>query len=149
MALASGVFNELEGLAERLDSSRRIRERLRDIGQFLAAKPAEGQKEAAGPISKTNDNLRNNVDAMMALVQVMHGVMDRVPCLDALEGQIEKLYESHGITCSKEWINQQAWTMRYLFGVLKQHTYKKKITKEPWQHQGMIEKTTKQRVIRN
>ena len=52
------------------------------------------------------------------------GFVSGIPCIDALVAQVKQLHEDNGSFMSKKEIKDQAWTIRYLFGVLKQLTYK-------------------------
>ena len=47
-----------------------------------------------------------------------------VPCINALQYHVKKLHEENGSFMSKKEIRDQAWTVRYLFGLLKQLTNK-------------------------
>ena len=124
------VFNALDGLQAKWDSSARLRKRLRDVGQLVVAEPPAGAAETAGPLAKTNANLRHNQDAMIGLVELMHGVFDKIPCIDALGEQLAEMFRANGMAPPGAGaLSEQAWALRYLFGVLKQHKYKPVCTK--------------------
>ena len=128
---SSGVFSNLGGLQAKWDSSARLRKRLRDVGQLVVAEPQPGAAEAPGPLAKTNANLRYNQEALIGLVELMHGVFDKVPCIDALGEQLVEFYRANGLgPPGPGAVSEQAWSLRYLFGVLKQHKYKPVCTKD-------------------
>lgn len=126
-----GVFNGLGGLQAKWDASARLRKRLREVGQLVVAEPAAGAAEAPGPLAKTNANLRYNQEALIGLVEIMHGVFDKVPCIDALTEQLAEMFRANGLgPPGPGALSEQAWALRYLFGVLKQHKYKPVCTRD-------------------
>lgn len=118
------VFSQLGGLFEKWDADPKLRLRMREIGQVTAAIPEEGQKEASGTLTKTMQNLKYNAGAVLPLIECMHGVYDKVPCIEALEEQINKFADQIGVRPKKVTLNEQAWSLRYMFGLLKQNLYK-------------------------
>ena len=118
------VFSELGGLCEKWDADPKLRLRMREICQVTAAIPQEGQKEAAGTLTKTMQNLKYNCSAVLPLLQCMRGTYDKVPCIETLEEQINKFADQIGVRPKKVTLNEQAWSLRYLFGLLKQNLYK-------------------------
>ena len=125
-----GSFMALAGLHEKWDGVARLRKRLRDIKQITAEQPEGKELEQPGPVPKTNANLRYNQDVLIPLVEAMHGVYDKVPSVEALEEQLGELFKSNGIGVNATILNEQAWAVRYLFGVLKQHLYKSAPSKD-------------------
>lgn len=127
--MQQGVFSELGGLADAWDASPRLRQRIRELGQLTVSKPEEGASEAEGPVAKTTANLKHNAMVLKPVVVAMKNLQDRVPCIEALESQILKLFDTHGKTPSRNTLNQEAWSVRYMFGLLKQQLYRPKLTK--------------------
>ena len=103
-------------------------------GRLTVAKPEEGASEAEGPVAKTTANLKHNTVILKPLVAAMKNLHDRVPCIEALESQILQLFDIHGKTPSRTALNQEAWNVRYMFGLLKQQLYRPKVTKVSWSH---------------
>ena len=126
----TGSFAALRGLSEKWDGVARLRKRLREIKQLTAAEPPAKEAEQAGPVPKTNGNLRYNQDVLIPLVEAMKGVHDKVPSVEVLEEQIGEFYRANGIGVTSTILNEQAWAVRYMFGVLKQHLYKPVATKD-------------------
>lgn len=122
----SSGFADFAGLGDSWDQLKLVRRRLRDHSSLVLEKPAPGKQEQAteGSISKTAGNLRYNAEIMKPLLVKMSQHRDRVPCVDSLMTEIDGLFTSHGIQpCSKR-LGEEAWSVRYLYGLVKQMTYK-------------------------
>lgn len=123
---STGVFGDLAGLGDSWDQLKLVRCRLREHSSLVLEKPAAGQKEQAteGSIMKTAGNLRYNAEIMKPLMVKMSGNRDRVPCVDSLMAEIDGLFASHGIQPTSKRLSEEAWSIRYLYGLVKQMTYK-------------------------
>lgn len=123
---SGGVFAELDGLGDSWDQLKLVRRRLREHSSLVLEKPVAGQQEQAteGSVTKTAGNLRYNADIMKPLMVKMSGHRDRVPCVDSLMTEIEGLLTSHGIQPTPKRLSEEAWSIRYLYGLVKQMTYK-------------------------
>ena len=109
-----------------------MRARLRSLGQLCVAEPAPGEKECEGPVAKTMQNLKYNLDILIPLLEVMAGHVDKVPHIDSLQAQIRRLFEANGKVPPLDSLNTQAWTFRYLYGIMKQLLYKPTLPKDSW-----------------
>ena len=120
------TFNKLDGLADAWDASPVLRARIRNIKRAVAEKPGEDQEEAApgASVCKTVANLKYNKDLILPAAKIMKDVPHQVPCIEALCLQFTELYRTHGVCPSASALNDDAWSVRYLFGVLKGLTYK-------------------------
>lgn len=59
-----------------------------------------------------------------AKIMVEKGASQLIPCIMALLAEVKKVHEDNGSFMSTKDLKDQAWTVRYLFGVLKRLTYK-------------------------
>ena len=123
---SSSTYAGLGGLADKWDASKQVRQRLRDIQALLAPKPKPGEKEQAcsGSVAKTRDNLRHNAELMQPLLVMMKDHRDYVPCVNALMHEITAVFKSNGLEIDSATLSDEAWSVRYLYGVVKQLTYK-------------------------
>ena len=129
---SGGVFNRLGGLADDWDNCAKIRERIRTVGQVVVQQPTEGEREAAGPISKTVANARFNSLALQPLLRKMRGEFASVPCIESLAEELRTVFASNGLNVARSVLSEQAWGIRYLFGCVKQLLYKPLPKKELW-----------------
>ena len=130
MSAGTTLFTELTGLSQKWDQVEKVRARLRAFGQLCVAEPAPGESEAEGPVAKTIQNLKYNLDAVVPLLEVMCGHVDKVPHIESLQAQIRKLFEANGKSPTQDALNMQAWTFRYLYGIMKQFLYKPTLPKD-------------------
>lgn len=126
------VFAGFEGLAKSWDNSERLRARLRDVQRLVVTMPAEDEKEQApaNVVPKTVANLRYNHHAMRPLVKLLSPHHDCVPCLNALTNELRIFFGKGNLNPSQATLQDQAWSLRYLFSVLKQQTYRSKPPKD-------------------
>ena len=126
------VFGGFEGLAKSWDNSERLRARLHDVQRLVVTVPAEDDKEQApaNVVPKTVANLRYNHHAMRPLVRLMSPHQDCVPCLTALTNELRIFFGKGSLNPSQATLQDQAWSLRYLFSVLKQQTYRSKPPKD-------------------
>ena len=122
------VFGGFVGLAKAWDASERLRTRLRDVQRLVVAVPEEDAKEQApqGVVAKTVANLRYNHHSMRPLLQLMAPHKDCVPCLNGLVAELRAVFSKACLNPSLITLQDQAWSLRYLFGVFKQQTYRDK-----------------------
>ncbi|CAK9032939.1 unnamed protein product [Durusdinium trenchii] len=122
-----GVCTDLEGLAALWDGCTQVRARIREFRQMCLEKPAaDDEKPSAGDVGRTVANLKFNscVIEPLAKIMVEKGASQLIPCIMALLAEVKKVHEDNGSFMSKKDLKDQAWTVRYLFGVLKRLTYK-------------------------
>lgn len=132
VAQQPAVFNELGNVADGWDASQQLRRRIRDVGALVVNEPKEGESEENAPVAKTMANLKYNVEVLLPIAKAMTGCYDKVPCIEALEMNVFKVFENQGKKIGKQMLNDQAWAVRYLFGCLKQQLYRPKVSKAPW-----------------
>lgn len=126
MVVASGVDAALGGLYEAWDAQKDLREQFRLVKRLLVEKPAEGNsiEKTAAAISRTAVNLRFNSAAVEPLCWKMRNAPQSVPCIDALHKEVQKFHNAHGVHSDFKTIQDEAWSLRYMFGLVKQLTYK-------------------------
>ena len=122
------TFAQLGQLFESWDSVQRLRDRMRNVGRLVVELPPEGKSEQPldTPVAKTMANLRHNHQAMLPLTKAMSMAPDKVPCITKLREELLKFYEAHGRNPAFKTVQDEAWSLRYLFGLVKQLTYKPK-----------------------
>lgn len=127
------VFTALAGLNDRWDSQPELRQRMRDHGRLLLPKPdSDGRPEA--PISavpKTVENAKYNALVLSPLLQLMKEDRQAVPCIETLQSELGKLHQAHGLNPSWKVLNDEAWSVRYLFGAVKNTIWKKSPPRVP------------------
>lgn len=133
VSATGGVYAALDGLYEDWDGQKRLREQMRDVNRLLVGKPREGEKvqTTSGAIARTALNLRFNHLAVEPLAKKMKAAPNSVPCIEKLHKEVLKLYEAHGYNPSFKEVQDEAWSLRYMFGLLKQLTYKASPPKDP------------------
>ena len=119
--MGEATFTTLAGLSDAWDSHLKLRSRVRSLGRLVAEKPPAGEKEAApeGSIARTVDNLKYNADAVRPLLALMSGTRGMVPCVETLSSQIRTFYEAHGLNPTNKQCGDDAWSLRYMLGVVK------------------------------
>ena len=124
--MASGVYGNLGGLYEAWDAQKDLREQFRLVNRLLVEKPQEGAAIATttAAIARTALNLRQNCAAVEPLCRKMSAASSCIPCIDALHKEVLKFHEAHGLNSSFKTIQDEAWSLRYMFGLVKQLTYK-------------------------
>ena len=121
------VFTGFSGLSRMWDNDIPLRERTRKLGRLVIDKPAPGTGEAGceGCVAKTVENLKFNCSALVPMVKMMHGRYRVLPGIEALQDELQALYVNVGLNPTVKVLSDQAWSLRYLFGVLKAYLYKK------------------------
>jgi len=119
--MGEATFTGLAGLADAWDADLKLRARVRSLGRLVAEKPPAGHQEAAPecPIAKTVDNLKFNAAAVRPLLALMSGTRGMVPCVESLSTQLRALYEAHGYNPTHKQCGDDAWSLRYMLGVVK------------------------------
>lgn len=128
------VYTELHGLADLWEGYKVLRSRVKALGCILVEFPTEGGAEVPleGYIPRTMLNARYNSDALMPVMQKMSGAFDKVPELASLCHEFKKLALSEHRNPTKDHIMDQAWSVRYLFGVTKHLLYKPAPPRAAW-----------------
>lgn len=124
----AATFGQLGQLFEAWDSVQRLRDRMRNVGRLVVELPPQDKAEqpSDSPVAKTMANLRHNHQAMLPLTKAMSQAPDKVPCIAKLREELVKFYEAHGKNPSFKAVQDEAWSLRYLYGLVKQLTYKPK-----------------------
>jgi hypothetical protein len=127
------VFSELKGLKAQWDKCVEIRERLRDFGRLIleAPKPDEKPEVPSAAVAKTVDNARFNSLALRPLLKMMSKCRNAVPCIDSLTAEMQDLHMAHRLNSSVKVLSDEAWSLRYIMGVVKNATWRKKAPKAP------------------
>lgn len=122
------VFADLAGLSTAWDNCQQLRERIRQTGRVVVAKPAEDKKEETpgSVLGRTMANVRHNGFVLSPLLKMMADRRDMVPCLNALAVEIRQVLEKSGMVPSHQTLQDQSWSLRYLYGLVKQQLYKEK-----------------------
>ena len=122
------VFTELEGLGATWEAAKVLRTRLKNIGVLAVNKPEPNCEEEVpdGSVCRSTDNARYNFEALLPVFTIMKGHTDKVPELPALVLQLREAYKLVGRgNPGQKTLLDQAWSIRYLFGVVKALLYKK------------------------
>ena len=123
----TSAFSNFQGLGKQWDQLSIVRDRLRDLQCVMVSKPLPGEKEEApkGSIAKTHGNLRHNSEIMVPLLMIMKDHKDKYPCKDALAAELKVVFERSRLQPDWHTLNEEAWSVRYMYGLVKQLTYKK------------------------
>lgn len=125
-ASTSKTFTDLRGLGDTWDAVKKVRGRVREVGVLLVDAPQKDAKECQpeGIIARSTENAKYNSDVLQPLLEKMKGSFDKVPELNALVKEIKHCIEAGGWNPSRQTLCNQAWSVRYLFGVVKNLIYK-------------------------
>ena len=128
----TSVYSGLQGLGDAWDNLKLVRDRLQDFKNLMMEKPQPGEKQVSmkGSLAKTHANLRHNYDIMIPLMKKMKNHRDKLPCLYALENEVKACFEASRLTPTSTILADEAWSLRYMYGLVKQMTYKKAPPKE-------------------
>lgn len=123
----SSAIAEFPGLGRQWDQLSIVRDRLKDLQCVMVNKPLPGEKEEAtkGAIAKTHGNLRHNSEIMVPLLTMMKDHRDKYPCKDALAAELKVAFERSRLQPDWVTLNEEAWSVRYMYGLVKQLTYKR------------------------
>eukprot|EP00435_Cladocopium_sp_Y103_P038040 s1324_g10.t1 len=126
------VFADFDGLAVLWDNMKVVRDRLSDHHAMMLEKPPPGEPLAAAPgtIAKNHSNLRFNAEILMPLMVKMREHRDKFPDVNALAQQVKECFESSRLNPSSVTLSDEAWSLRYMYNLVKQLTYKKKPPRE-------------------
>ena len=130
---AMSCFTALGGLGEDWDKSRTLVRRLTNVSA-LVEKPKPGAEEVTpeGQICRSVENLRHNAEAVLPLAIKMKGQFSKIPEIQALEDELTIAFTKVGKVATKQVLNEQAWSLRYMWGVLKHLCYRKQPPRVPW-----------------
>ena len=122
------TFNGFLGLHKHWEEEAQLRNRLRDYRRFILEAPLKGETEPGVPessVCKTSSNLKFSRAVLQPLL-AMCASAEGVPCVDTLYSEIEQFYKMHNLTHGFGVLRNDAWSVRYLFGVLKNYLWKTK-----------------------
>ena len=130
------TFSDLKGLSEKWDADAKVHTRIREFGRLLVEEPAKGQAPVVpeSAVAKTVSNLRFNSFVISPLLVKMNGKISSVPDIDALIREAQQIFKSHGRNPLLGDVKNDAWGLRYLFGILKGFQWKKVPPKVSWQN---------------
>lgn len=122
--MAQLTFHDLDGLGDQWDEHRDLRQRVQAIGCLVVNVPAEGHAEEApeGVVSRSIENARYNMPVLMPLFKRMSGHLAKIPDIYCLQEQVVKMFSRQGKKPKDP--KSQAWSIRYLFGIVKHLQYK-------------------------
>ena len=125
------VFVAFAGLGQLWDNEIPLRNRVRTLGRLLIDRPAPGEAEAAslGCVARTVENLKFTSSALVPMVRLMKGRFRILPGIEALQDELQATYVTCGLNPTPKVLSDQAWSFRYLFGILKAYLYKKNAPK--------------------
>ena len=129
----SKVWVDFNGLEDGWDKSKLLRSRLGSVKCLVVETPNAGESEEhlAGIVSRSIENAKTNVDALLPLMEKMKGQHDKVPELAGLVRVLKKFYTENQNNPTKQHLTDQAWSLRYLFGVVKHVCYRPYAPKDP------------------
>lgn len=125
-ALKTVVVKDLTGLSEMWDQCPQTRAKLRKFERIVLEKPQGSQEpeKTVSAVAKTTDNVRFNAAELSPLLKKMRVSRSCVPCIDALQLEILKLHQSHGLQPCESVLRDEAWSLRYLLGKVKDVSYR-------------------------
>eukprot|EP00435_Cladocopium_sp_Y103_P004869 s2851_g1.t1 len=128
------VYGGLHGLGLKWDAMPLVRDRLKDLNCVMIEKPAPGEPEVAttGAIGKTHSNLRYNAEVMKPVLHLMRENRDKSPCKEALCNELQIAFEKARLQPDSSTLSEEAWSIRYMYGLVKQLTYKPKPPRDTW-----------------
>ena len=132
-ASEGAVYGGFDGLAQIWDNMKEVRNRLQDYKGIVLEKPAPGEAPAVmtGTVAKNHANLRYNQEILIPLMVKMKDHRDKAPDVNALSEQVKKCFELSRLNPSATTLSDEAWSLRYMYGLVKQLTYKKKPPRDP------------------
>lgn len=127
------TFSDFKGLHQKWEQNPQLRKRLRDFSALIleqAETKGDGPRVPTGSCPKTVGNLRLNCAILSPLLVKMSKSAecgrDGVPCVETMIGEIDDLYKMHGLCPVFSKIRDEAWSIRYILGVLKGYLWKPK-----------------------
>ena len=125
------TFHDLDGLGDEWDENRDLRQRVQAIGCLVVNAPAEGLAEVnpGAVVSRSIENARYNMPVLKPLFAKMAGELGKIPDLQSLQNEVEKAFRRQGKKPKDS--KTQAWSIRYLFGIVKHLQYKPQPPRDP------------------
>ena len=123
------TFSGFDGLHARWDESPALVKRVNKVSSLVVDCPAEGKHEVHQEdiVTRSLDNARHNKDALLPVLQLMRGHLDKVPHLDPLQEELKKFFINNGVgNPGEKMLKNQAWSIRYIFGAVKHLMWKEK-----------------------
>ena len=133
-ASEGAIYGDFDGLAQLWDNMKVVRDRLQDYQSIMLEKPQPGEAPVAmkGTIAKNHPNLRYNAEILIPLMVKMKDHRDKFPDVNALSDQVKKCFELCRLNPNSTTLSDEAWSLRYMYGLVKQLTYKKAPPRDPW-----------------
>ena len=122
----ASVYGNFQGLGSTWEGMKTVRDRLADFQLVMMEKPLPGGKEEAttGSIAKTHANLRFNAEIVRPLLVMMKDHRDKTPCKETLAKELQSCFQNCRLNPDSTKLSDEAWSVRYMYGLVKQLTYK-------------------------
>ena len=122
------IYGDFDRLTQICNNIKEVRNRLQDYKGIILEKPAPGEAPAAmtGTIAKHHANLRYNQEILIPLMVKMKDHRNKAPDVNALSEQVKKCFELSRLNPSATTLSDEAWSLRYMYGLVMQLIYKKK-----------------------
>lgn len=130
----AGVYANFSGLGSTWEGMKMVRDRLADFQMVMMEKPLPGEKEQSttGSIAKTHANIRFNAEILKPLLVMMKDNRDKTPCKETLAKELQVCFQSCRLSPDVTKLSDEAWSVRYMYGLVKQLTYKPTPPRETW-----------------
>ena len=122
----SKVFSDLVGVSDIWDDVKVVRNRVSNVGALVVAAPAPGTNEEvpSGIVLRTVENAKHNFEVIKPVFEKMKDHFDKVPEIGILTNEVIRVMAMHNKKITHKQASDQAWGIRYLFGVVKHMMYK-------------------------
>lgn len=127
------VFTELKGLSDDWDNIKSLRDRVQQHRRLILEPPVdEGPATVPeGAVPKTVKCAKLNSDVLVPVLHKMSSARDCVPCIETLIFELDAFYKARDLTVYYPSLKDDAWSIRYLFGVIKSYLWKRAPPREP------------------
>ena len=125
------TLSDLAGLALKWDDSSVVRQRMRDHLNLVVHYDTKTKKETNFDVERTLRNAKANSAPLTPLCHLIRSTR-MVPNIDKLAGEVAKVYVMNNQSITSKLAMSQAWSLRYLIGVIRNsiRTDKKDKTKK-------------------
>ena len=106
------------GLSLLWDNTPEIRQRLRDGKNLLVHYDTKLKKETNFAVEKTTPNVKANCAVLRPVCNLIN-MNGRVPDIEVLEHQVQKVFSLYNLNIDYKTIQDQAWAIRHLISTLK------------------------------
>ena len=109
----------LAGLHTSWDNIPVVRNRLRNGKNLILQFDPEREELVNGPVDKTLANVRNNLDALKPVLELMRENNTQPPIIDYVIEEVRNLYNCSKVKVNHDTIYHQSWAIRHLASLAK------------------------------